>query len=77
MRADERGHVLDRPEHADPAVREELEQSLGVQVRHVLRPDDDDHAVEPEHPDELLLHVAGTRRQVDEEVVELAPRRSR
>ena len=75
VRADERGHVLDRAEHADPAGREELEQPLRVEVRDVLRPDDDDHAVERQRPHQLLLHVARPRRQVDQQVVELAPRR--
>ena len=73
MRAHETAHVLDAADDADVRRREELDDTLRVEVCSVLRADDDDGAGNLEHPRQLLLKIGGPGREVDDQVVERAP----
>src|SRR5688572_28338590 len=72
-RADEVRHVLDQAEHRHVELVEHGDRLDRVVERHLLRRADDDRARERHLLDQRELHVARAGRQVDHQVVELAP----
>jgi hypothetical protein len=72
-RAGDRAHVLHAAEHPDLPLREEVQQLPRVEVRDVLRCHDDERGADRERLDDGLGHVPGARREVDEQVVQVAP----
>ncbi len=75
LRADVDRHVLDDAEDRDADLLEHLEALARVDERDVLRRGDDHGAGHRHLLRERELDVAGARRQVDHQVVELAPAR--
>ena len=73
MGADERGHVLDEAEDRDRQALEHRERLADVAQRHLLGRRHEDGAAERHRLGEGQLRVGGARRQVDDEVVEIAP----
>ena len=73
LRADVHAHVLDDAEHRHVDLLEHLEALAGVGQRDVLRRGHDDGAGHRHALRQRELDVAGARRHVDDQVVELAP----
>ena len=73
VRAREVRHVLDDPQHRDPHLLEHLRAPERVPHRHFLRRGHDDRAAHLDRLDQGELRVAGARRHVHQEEVELAP----
>ena len=73
VRADIGRHVLDQPEDRRLERLEHVDRLARIQQRDVLRRRDDDRAGHAGALAQRQLHVAGARRQVDDQHVELAP----
>ena len=73
MRAGERGHVLDEAEDRHGQALEHRERLADVAQGDLLRRRDEDRAAERHRLGEGQLGVGRARRQVDDEVVEIAP----
>ena len=73
VRADVHGHVLDQPEHGDVELLEHLQRLARIQGGDVLRRGHDHRAGHRDLLRHGQLDVAGARRQVDHQVVEVAP----
>ena len=71
--ADEVAHVLDDAEHRHAHLAEHLQPLAGVDQADVLRRRDDDGAGQRGRLRQRQLGVAGAGRQVDDQVIELAP----
>ncbi len=71
--ADVGAHVLDDADDGDADLLEHLEALARVEQRDVLRRGDDDRTRDRHLLRQRELDVAGARRQVDHEIVELAP----
>ena len=71
--ADEAAHVLDHAERADVDLAEHRDRLARVEQAHLLRRRHDHRARQRDELAERERGVAGARRQVDDEVVELAP----
>ena len=71
----EPGHVLHQTEHghADLRVAEHLDALAGVGQGHLLRCRDYNGAGHGQGLHQRQVYIAGARRHIDEEVVELAP----
>ena len=73
MRAGEVAHVLDDAEHLDVDLGKHLECLARVLQAHVAGRGNDDCAGERHGLHQRDDHVAGARRQIDDEVIEFAP----
>ena len=73
-RADEVAHVLDQPERRDVQLLVHPDRAAGVGQRHALRRRHDDRAGDRHGLAQAERHVAGARRQIDDQVVEVVPR---
>ena len=73
MRAFVAGHVLDHPGDRHLHLLEQIDRPRRVDQRQVLRRRDDDRAGRPRLLDQGQLHVAGARRQVDQDQLGIAP----
>ena len=74
MRADEVTHVLDDADHGDADALEHLRATQRIPHGHLLGRRDDQRAVEAHDLRQRQLCVACPRRQVDEKILQLAPR---
>jgi hypothetical protein len=75
LRADVDAHVLDDAEDRDADLLEHLEALAGIEQGDVLRRGDDHRAGHRHLLGQGELDVAGARRQVDHQVVDVAPLR--
>ncbi len=73
VRADMHGHVLDHPQHRDIHLAEHLHPLFRVQQRKVLRRGHDHRTGHRHLLRQGQLDVAGARRHVDHQVVEVVP----
>src|ERR1051326_6257710 len=69
----EPAHVLDDPEDRDLDPLEHADAAQSVADRDFLWGRDDDRAGERSGLDQRQLRVAGARRHVDDEIIELTP----
>src|SRR5204863_5288491 len=72
-RAHEVAHVLDHTDHRHADALEHFGAAQTVADGHLLRRGHDDGAADVERLGERQLGVAGAGREIDQEVVELAP----
>ena len=75
--AGEPRHVLDHADHVEVDLLRHRRRALRDALRRGLRRGDDDHLGAREELRDRQRDVAGARRHVDDEVVELAPVRRR
>ena len=73
VRADEGAHVLDDAEHRDVDLAEHVEALSGIQQGDVLRCRDDHRAGQRHLLGHGQLGIAGARRHIDHQDVELTP----
>ena len=77
IRAAEAAHVLDHAQHGDVHLGEHLDAFAGVEQGNVLRGGHDHRAGYRHLLRQRQLNVAGSRRHVDNEVIEIVPGRLR
>ncbi len=71
--ADEAGHVLDQPDHGDTQPLHHCERLADVGQGDLLGRGDEDGTADRHGLGERQLGIGGARRQIDHEVVEIAP----
>ena len=62
VRSAKSAHVLDRSQHRNVCLAKEIENLLAIQMRHVLRADDQDSTRKWHERQELLLEISCSRR---------------
>ena len=72
-RANMRAHVLDDPQHRNRDLFEHAQRLASIQQRDILRGGHDQRAAEGHLLAERQLHIARSRRQIDDEVIDSAP----
>ena len=70
---DEIAHVLDDPQDRNLQLLEHLEPFARIDEAHVLRRRHDNHPRHAHHLGHRKLRITGTRRQIDDEIVQLSP----
>ncbi len=73
LRADEVAHILHHAEHLDVDLAKHRDRLDRIEQRYILGRADDDRAGQRQELRECDCDVAGARRHVDHQVVELAP----